>query len=77
MVVPKDLSNVIKILQNETFVKSCAYWTSLKGRQDTSNDETITIEIPKENVLICQVLKDQIENEAERKMRLLDLEDLI
>ncbi len=77
VVVPKDLSNVINILQNETFVKSCAYWTSLKGRQDTSNDETITIEIPKENVLTSQVLKDQIENEAERKMRLLNLEDLI
>ncbi|GAA6622664.1 DUF4365 domain-containing protein [Scytonema sp. NUACC26] len=77
VVVPKDMSNVINIVQNETLVKSCAYWISLKGRQDTTNNETITIEIQKDNVLTSQVLKNQIENEAKRKMRLLDLEDLI
>ncbi len=75
VIVPKDMSSIINILQNETFVKSCAYWISLKGREDTNNDETITIEIPRDNVLTSQVLIDQIENEAERKNRLLDLED--
>jgi hypothetical protein len=49
----------------------------LKGRENTDNDERITIEIPKENILTPQVLTDLIENEAERKNRLLDLEDSI
>lgn len=77
VIVPKEMLNIINILQNETFVKSCAYWISLKGRENTDNDERITIEIPKENILTPQVLTDLIENEAERKNRLLDLEDSI
>jgi hypothetical protein len=57
VVVPKDISQIVNIVQNETAIKSCAYWISLKGRQDTNNNETSAIEIPKENVLTSQVLK--------------------
>ena len=74
--VPTQIEDYVNILdlQNETLVKSCAYWISLKGRQDTKNDKTITIDIPRENVLTPDVLKKQIEDEADNKNRLLSLE---
>ncbi|RUS92780.1 hypothetical protein DSM106972_098300 [Dulcicalothrix desertica PCC 7102] len=56
-------------------VKSCAYWISLKGRQDTKNDKTVTIEIPGENVLTPDVLLKLVEDEADNKNRLLSLNE--
>lgn len=55
--VPTQIEDYVNILdlQNETLVKSCAYWISLKERQDTKNDKTITIDIPRKNVLTPDV----------------------
>lgn len=39
-------------------ITKCAYWISLKGREDTDNTETIRIQIPAANVLSDQTLKD-------------------
>ena len=38
-------------------IKKCAYWTSLKGREDTDNAEKISIRIPAENLLTKDSLK--------------------
>lgn len=75
--VPTQIEGYVNILdlQNETLVKSCAYWISLKGRQDTKNDKTITIDIPEKNVLTPDVLTKQIEDEADNKSKLLSLEE--
>lgn len=75
--VPTQLASCINVfdLQKETLVKSCAYWISLKGRQDTKNDKTITIEIPRENILTPDILIKLIENEADEKNRLLNLNE--
>jgi Domain of unknown function (DUF4365) len=75
--MPTQIADCVNILdlQNETLVKSCAYWISLKGRQETKNDKTITIEIPRGNVLTPDVIRKLIEDEADNKNRLLSLEE--
>lgn len=39
-------------------IKKCAYWISLKGREDTDNIESISIRIPKENLLTKDSLRE-------------------
>lgn len=39
-------------------ITKCAYWISLKGREDTNNSGTIRIHIPADNVFSEQTLKD-------------------
>lgn len=39
-------------------IKKCAYWISLKGKPDTSNASTISINIPNANLFTKDALKD-------------------
>lgn len=39
-------------------IKKCAYWISLKGRNDTDNKETVSIDLPAGNMLTKESLKD-------------------
>ncbi len=38
-------------------IKKCAYWISLKGLEETSNSETITIKLPVDHILTKESLK--------------------
>ncbi len=39
-------------------ITKCAYWISLKGREDTENKHTININIPSDHILTKESLKD-------------------
>ena len=39
-------------------IKKCAYWISLKGRDDTDNTEKISVRIPSENLLTKDSLRE-------------------
>lgn len=59
VLVPEDINDWVIIDQNksETIVKKCAYWISLKGKNPTSNDKTIRVQIPFTNILTPDSLK--------------------
>ena len=46
--------------QNEEYLKitRCAYWVSLKGEKPTDNKNSITIQIPTNNILTQNTLRD-------------------
>lgn len=46
-----------KTLKSALKVTKCAYWVSLKNNQPTNNGSSITVVIPKENILSCECLK--------------------
>jgi hypothetical protein len=72
---PDDLNDVLKITSAYSLVDRCAYWISLKGRNDTTNDETITIDIPLDNILLPETLKHIMETHVDRLKRLFKLEE--
>ena len=53
MLVPTDLEEWSEVsnLDTLTILRKCAYWISLKGMQETLNTSTVTINIPRQNLL--------------------------
>ncbi len=76
VLVPKDLSMLLSITDDGTLIKRSAYWISLEGEKDPNNIDTITINIPKENLLTPYVLREKMEKQAERIKRQYSLENI-
>lgn len=53
----KDRKKWVKHSKSALKVTKCAYWVNLKNNQPTNNGSSITIVIPKENILSCECLK--------------------
>jgi hypothetical protein len=68
VLVPEILENWIEITEPETTaVRRCAYWLSLKGREATSNTDSITVYIPRSNLLTPQSLCELMSKAANRQ----------
>ena len=55
--MPADEKDWIEQTSDWLKIKKCAYWISLKGREDTDNKESITINIPADHQLTKDSLK--------------------
>jgi Domain of unknown function (DUF4365) len=55
--VPPDHDSWLIVLEDQSILKKCAYWFSLKGMPLTSNKQTITIRIPRVNLMTPQTLQ--------------------
>lgn len=51
VLVPTDINEWIKISEEETLLKKCGYWQSLKGMPPSENRSKVTIDIPRKNLL--------------------------
>ncbi len=60
VLVPKEVDRWLSISENETLFKGTAYWISLKNRESVKNLTSITIPIPRENILTVEALKEAI-----------------
>jgi hypothetical protein len=58
MLVPPDRDDWIVVSEERSILKKCAFWLSLKGMESTSNTQTITVRIPRNNLLTPQSLQD-------------------
>ncbi|BAS56789.1 hypothetical protein LBWT_27140 [Leptolyngbya boryana IAM M-101] len=68
VLVPEILENWIEITEPEsTVIRKCAYWLSLKGKEETLNDETITVSIPRSNLLTPESLTELMSKVAHRQ----------
>jgi Domain of unknown function (DUF4365) len=50
VLVPDEITAWMNISEEETLMKKCGYWVSLKGRPSTTNTKTITVELPRNNL---------------------------
>lgn len=50
VLVPNDLGGWLNISEEETLMKKCGYWISLKGEPSTQNTSNITVDIPRLNI---------------------------
>ncbi|MEQ8973263.1 MAG: DUF4365 domain-containing protein [Coleofasciculus chthonoplastes F3-SA18-01] len=56
IVVPDKLDNWLTQSPQELCLKYCGYWISLRGQPPTSNQTTITISIPCQNIFNVEAL---------------------
>ncbi|GEP65207.1 hypothetical protein CBE01nite_29750 [Clostridium beijerinckii] len=56
--LPRNKDEWIKVTENGTMFKDCAWWCYLSGLQETNNKETITIEIPRNQIFDDKSLKE-------------------
>ncbi len=59
--MPRDSANWVTITDSELVLKECLFWVSLKGLSPSDNTTSVTIEIPKANLLNETALKKMID----------------
>lgn len=53
----KERKKWVKHSKSALKITKCAYWVNLKNHQPTNNGSSISVIIPKENILSCECLK--------------------
>jgi hypothetical protein len=53
----RDRKKWVKHSKSALKIAKCAYWLNLKNHQPTNNGSSISVVIPKENILSCECLK--------------------
>jgi hypothetical protein len=66
--IPKDLTRWTDMTEDGNILRHCAYWISLKGKASTTNKETVTIPIPRENLLTPQSLQAIMQRIADKEL---------
>lgn len=57
VVVPNNINDWLQQSENELCVRRCGYWLSLTGATSTTNQETVTVSIPRNNMFTVNHLK--------------------
>lgn len=57
LVVPKNIEDWLEHSDQQTIVKHCAYWASIRGKPPTQNTKTVTVSIPQRNRLTPNELR--------------------
>jgi len=50
--------------EDELCLRRCGYWISLAGETPTQNQETVTVSIPRENILTVNTLNSLMQGIA-------------
>ncbi len=69
VLVPIDLDEWIDINSERTISKKCAYWIFLTGYPTSDNQKSITVKIPKINLITPESLSNIIKQEAEKRRK--------
>ncbi|NEQ69240.1 MAG: DUF4365 domain-containing protein [Symploca sp. SIO2D2] len=72
VLVPQNIDNWLEISEKETIMKKCGYWISLKGKEQTNNKKTVTVEIPKENLFTPEAISKLMQQAAKDRAKLLN-----
>ena len=66
LIMPKALHEWVSQTDDELCMRHCAYWMSLKGRPATPNTSSVTVKVPKKNVLDSKQLTDMMQKTERR-----------
>jgi hypothetical protein len=64
--VPKDPEAWIALSTEQLILHHCSYWASLAGRSPSDNESTVTVHIPRKNILTVQVLQELMKKVNDR-----------
>jgi len=72
LLVPEDINNWVQITQEQSIVKKCAYYISLKGLPESDNTTSVRIKIPIGNLVTPFSLNDIITDIAQQRKKLIE-----
>jgi hypothetical protein len=67
VLVPMSESEWLRQTEHELSLRRCAYWTSLRGMEATTNRGKITIRLPRANVFSVEGLQELMRRAARRE----------
>lgn len=73
VVVPQNEEDWLTVENNEMIFRKCGYWICLKGYPEVKDKSTITIDIPKENIITNKTLLNLVEQEAKNRYDLIQM----
>ena len=56
--MPRDETEWVSVNTNDTVLRNCAWWYSLRGLPEVSNQESVVVNIPRENQLTPVILRE-------------------
>ena len=56
--LPKDIESWLVHSEEQLLLHRCAYWFSLEGFQDTENETSVTLQVPRRNILSPDTLEE-------------------
>ena len=60
LILPENELEWVNQSPDELVLKRCMYWLSLQGESETTNSATVTVDIPKTNIMSADKLNDMI-----------------
>jgi hypothetical protein len=57
VLIPDNLANWLKQLEEELCLRHCGYWVSLRGLPETQNTDNVTITLPRSNQFTVTTLQ--------------------
>jgi hypothetical protein len=67
VLVPRNESEWLTQSEDELILRRCAYWTSLRGRDETKNLGKVTIRLPRSNLFSVEGLRDLMKRAARKE----------
>jgi hypothetical protein len=64
--VPKDPEKWLALSTEQLALHHCSYWVTLAGLSATDNETTVTVRVPRKNVLTVQVLQELMKKVNDR-----------
>lgn len=56
--LPRDIEEWLLLSPDQLVLRRCGFWRSLAGQAPTDNEATITVEVPRANLLTVNALRD-------------------
>lgn len=57
VLVPPKVEDWLQQTETELCLKRCAYWVSLRGQPQSTNQTTVTVYLPRQNIFSVDALK--------------------
>ena len=64
--IPKDIGEWTAWSAEQLTLRRCGYWMSLAGLPQSDNETTVTVSVPRANVLTAEALKDMMQRVNDR-----------
>ena len=61
LILPSNVSNWVSQSAEKLILQKCMYWISLRGNKETANSSSVTVKIPKSNVLSAEQLTKMVD----------------
>jgi hypothetical protein len=56
--IPREVGTWMALSTQRLALQHCSYWVSLAGLQPSENDTTVTVYVPRKNVLTAEALQE-------------------